>query len=178
MYPSTWYPLPSQGQVISCRPRPRTHNAFNIRNCKCLDKLQSTVECMNMHHHHHCGKSPLPRSDHREGGWKVEELLHERALWKTSSVSVGKYSNCYAVEWRKEMEDSNLHANLMTTVPRHATSVGIGPSHGTWVRRRAGGGTLCAVPNWTWGNNMGLLVRTVGLASKAEYERFSCLSES
>ena len=97
---------------------------------------------MNMHHHHRrrrrCGKSPLPRSDHRpflvarsepepEGGIVTRNATSEDIFECIGSrVCAGSmYSNCSVVDgastaaWRrrKEMEDLNLHANVMT-VPR------------------------------------------------------------
>ena len=136
-----------------------------------------------MHHHHHrrrrCGKSPLPRSDHRpflvarsepegEGGIVTRNATSEDIFeCIRSRVCAGSmYSNCSVVDgastasWRrrKEMEDLNLHANVMT-VPR-ATHARPHP-HATSVSAR--GAVLCVcrvlylIGHGGWNNTSGCL---------------------
>ena len=86
---------------------------------------------MNMHHHHHGGKSSLPHSDrpsHVENGGvtrkatrglEVERQIRvgvDRRGTRTAPIDYGLDGQERRGE-RKEMEDSNLHANAMT-VPR------------------------------------------------------------
>ena len=48
-----WYPFPRPDDLLADLAKRAlsssacTHNAFNIRNCKCLDNLQSSVECLH-----------------------------------------------------------------------------------------------------------------------------------